>query len=57
MSVLIIYPQLESPRTGGQIYDFNFIKLLKGRNVECNYLLDKDLGNGNSIFYLIKYAK
>lgn len=57
MSVLIIYPQLESPRTGGQIYDFNFIKLLKGRNVECNYLLDKDLGNGNSLFYLIKYAK
>lgn len=58
MSILIIYPQLDSPCTGGQVYDFNFIRLLKKTNVgRCNFLVDKDLGSGNSLFFMIKYVR
>jgi glycosyltransferase involved in cell wall biosynthesis len=53
---LIIYPQIDSPMSGGQVYDFKFFKQLEILNKNhTTYLLDKDIG-GKSLFdFIIKY--
>lgn len=51
MSILIIYPQLDKPSTGGQFYDFAFLQQLKSIKKDCCVtLVDKDLGAGNSFY-------
>ena len=58
MSILIIYPQLDKPSTGGQFYDFAFLQQLKSIKKDCCVtLVDKDLGAGNSFLYMLKYVK
>lgn len=58
MSILIIYPQLDKPYTGGQVYDFAFIDQLEYlKKGSCTRLVDKDLGATNSFFYILKYIR
>lgn len=54
--VLIIYPQLEVPLSGGQVIDFIFIdQLKKCTDLKCKYLNDKDIP-GKSIINYVKYT-
>lgn len=55
-NVLIIYPQLDVPYSGGEVIDFEFIRLLeKSENLNCNYLLDSTFRD-NSIMGYNHYA-
>lgn len=58
MSILIIYPQLDKPLTGGQVYDFAFIHQLEKIKLDlCKRLVDRELGTGNSFRYCFKYIR
>lgn len=61
MSILIIYHQLDEPKTGGMVYDFQFIKSLKMScgDTPCAELVDASLecrSNGN-LSYELAYLK
>lgn len=55
--ILIIYPQLDEPYSGGQVIDFSFIEqLANSGKFTCNYLLDADVSNTSIrgyIFYTL----
>ena len=65
MAVLVIYPQLDNPKTGGQVYDFHFLGLLKRAYGGNRYseLLDASFEHepagslGYEIAYLRKYRQ
>lgn len=61
MAILIIYHQLDEAKTGGMVYDFQFIKTLKKfcGNTRCDELVDASLSErlkGN-LSYEIAYLK
>lgn len=65
MAVLVIYPQLDNPKTGGQVYDSRFLDLLKRAYTGNRYseLLDASFKHvyagslGYEIAYLWKYRQ
>lgn len=59
-NILIVYPQIINPQTGGQVYDFSFIKLLeqyKNNRYNIMYLLDKDIKAKTKLGFILKYLK
>lgn len=54
--LLIIYPQLKTPYSGGQVIDFMFVEeLTNSKEIECFYLLDDNVPNPSILGY-IKYT-
>lgn len=50
--MLIIYPQLDKPLSGGQVIDFEFIKQIKDSALfNVSYLLDADLKSSSIAYY------
>jgi len=51
--LLIIYPQLDTPYSGGQVIDFEFINMLKeSQRFHCDYILDSTCGKGSIMDYI-----
>lgn len=51
--ILIIYPQLDEPYSGGQVIDFAFIRQIVDSNkFVCNYLLDSTIPNISILGYI-----
>lgn len=51
--ILIIYPQLNEPYSGGQVIDFSFIQqIVNSDKFVCSYLLDSTLSNVSILGYI-----
>lgn len=57
MSILVIYPQLDIAYTGGQVYDFNFVKQIRKQQCTLGTLLDKDLDTKNFLSYQVSLIR
>lgn len=51
--ILIIYPQLDVPYSGGQVIDFSFIQqIVNSDKFVCNYLLDSTISSASILGYV-----